>query len=98
MNVGKRIKELREAKNLSINKLANMAGVSQSYLRAIELGNKNPTVAFIILLCEQLDVSLYDFFKDSSSLSFEKDPLIQAIYSLTKEQRNLLYQFIKSFN
>ena len=31
MDVGKRIKQLRELKGLSINRLANMAGVSQSY-------------------------------------------------------------------
>ena len=44
MNVGERIKELREKRGLTVNKLANLAGISQSYLRDVELGNKNPTV------------------------------------------------------
>lgn len=45
---------VEEVKGYSVNKLANMAGVSQSYLRDIELGAKNPTISFISLLCEQL--------------------------------------------
>ena len=40
---GQRIRELREQKNYTLNKLANHAGVSQSYLRDVELENKNPT-------------------------------------------------------
>ena len=44
MEVGQRIKELREAKGLTVNRLANMAGISQSYLRDVELGNKNPLI------------------------------------------------------
>ena len=97
MDVGKRIKQLRELKGLSINRLANMAGVSQSYLRDIELGNKNTTVAFLSLLCEQLEIPLYDFFKEDQS-SFLDDPLIEVIYTLSNEQRDLLYKLIKSFN
>ena len=38
MNVASRIIYLREQKGLTTNKLANMAGISQSHLREIELG------------------------------------------------------------
>ena len=44
MDVGSRIKYFRCKKNISVNKLANLAGVSQSYLRDVELGNKQPTI------------------------------------------------------
>ena len=37
MQVGQIIRELREQKNYILNKLANHAGVLQSYLRDIEL-------------------------------------------------------------
>ena len=77
MNVGLRIKELREIKGYSVNKLANMAGVSQSYLRDIEQGNKNPTVSFLSLLCEQLDITLKDFFDDTFETQFFNEPLIK---------------------
>ena len=51
MEVGKRIVELRERKNISTNKLANLAGISQSYLRDIEMGKKNPTVEMLSYIC-----------------------------------------------
>ena len=44
MNVASRITYLREKRGLTTNKLANLAGVSQSHLREIELGMRNPTV------------------------------------------------------
>ena len=47
MNVGKRITFFRTAKNYSVNKLATLSGISQSYLRDIELGNKNPTIEIL---------------------------------------------------
>ncbi|MBQ9121824.1 MAG: helix-turn-helix transcriptional regulator, partial [Clostridia bacterium] len=36
-DVGKRIRYFREQRGLTVNGLANMAGISQSYLREIEL-------------------------------------------------------------
>ena len=47
MNIGEKITYYRKKKNYSVNKLANLAGISQSYLRDIELGNKNPTIEFL---------------------------------------------------
>ena len=98
MNVGVRIKELRELKGYSVNGLANMAGVSQSYLRDIELGNKNPTISFLTLLCEQLEISIQDFFNESSDFAFNNDPLIQRIYQMAPEQRKKLLEFLNSLN
>lgn len=98
MDVGLRIKELRESKGYSINKLANMAGVSQSYLRDLELGNKNPTVSFLSLLCEQLEIKLSDFFNEEAITTFEKDPLLQKIYQMTPLQREKLLDFLRSID
>ena len=96
MDVGLRIKELRELKGYSVNKLANMAGVSQSYLRDIEFGNKNPTISFLSLLCEQLGISLKDFFNDSSEISFYNEPLLQKIYQMSPKQRAHLLAFLNT--
>lgn len=96
MEVGAKLKELRELKGYTINKLANMAGVSQSYLRDIELGNKNPTISFLSLLCEQLEIRLTDFFNESSEMFLETDPLIQRIYRMTPSQRKKLLDFLNT--
>ena len=94
MNVGKRIRELREEKNYSINKLAKIAKISQSYLRDVELENKNPTVSFISQICAALNISLQDFFNDNFDV--KNDPLLKGIYKLTSEQRNALILFLQT--
>ncbi len=94
--VGERIKFFRCKKGLSTNKLANMSGISQSYLRDIELGTKNPTVEIIYLLCQSLDISLKEFFAEDDSVNFSEDPLVQRIYQLSPKQRDALLSFLNT--
>lgn len=67
MDISKRIIQLRESRNISTNKLANDAGISQSYLREIELGKKNPTVEILSYICDALHISFQTFFSEDSS-------------------------------
>lgn len=67
MEVSRRIVQLREMQGISTNKLANKAGISQSYLRDIELGKKNPTVEVLSYICEALKITLKDFFSEEES-------------------------------
>ncbi|WP_051234208.1 helix-turn-helix domain-containing protein [Butyrivibrio sp. NC3005] len=94
MNVGQRIKYFRTLKGYSVNKLANLSGISQSYLRAIEIEKKNPTIQLLALLCEQLDISLKEFFEDDDENSFSSDPIFEKIYKLSPPQRKTLADFL----
>lgn len=67
MNVALRVKQLREAKNLSQNKLAILSGLSQGMIRQIELGKKNPTVDSVSKICSALDITLAEFFADTET-------------------------------
>lgn len=96
MDIGKRITYFRTAKNYSVNKLANLAGISQSYLRDIELGHKNPTVEMLSVICDTLGLSLTDFFDEESSQQLQNDPLLSKIYQLTPKQKKLLLGFLDS--
>ncbi len=80
MDVGKRITYLRTKKQYSVNKLATLAGISQSYLRDLELGNKNPTIEILSYICDALDITLKDFFNETLSEKLTDDPLLAAIY------------------
>ena len=90
-DVGKRIKDLRLRKGITVNALANLAGISQSYLRDIELGNKKPTVEYLEYICDALGVSLVGFFEDTSD-----NEIKDIINSLTKKQKERLYAFLSS--
>ena len=94
MEVGKRIRQLREQKNYTLNRLANHAGVSQSYLRDVELENKNPTIEYLSYICDALGISLEFFFTDAE----KQDELIYTVKKLTPEQREKLSDFLKSLN
>ena len=94
METGKRITYFRTQKNYSVNKLANLAGISQSYLRDVELGNKNPTIEILSYICGALNISLKDFFDDDLPAQLKNDPLIRKIYKLTPKQKKALEQFI----
>lgn len=88
MDVGKRITQLRMERNLTTNKLANLSGISQSYLRDVELGNKNPTVEFLSYICHGLHISLHDFFAPEQP---PLDPgLVSALKSLSPNQQRRL--------
>ena len=95
MNIGEKITYYRKKKNYSVNKLANLAGISQSYLRDIELGNKNPTIEFLSYICEALNISLKDFFDDDTS-SLLDDPLTCRIYQLSPKQKDALLTFLNT--
>lgn len=96
MDIAARIKFFREQKGYTVNKLANLVGISQSYLRAVELGQKNPTVDLLSSLCWALDISLRDFFNDELLSDLKQDELLRQIYRLTDEQRKRLTLFLKS--
>ncbi len=91
MKIGERIAFFRNSKGYSVNKLANLSGVSQSYLRDIELGTRNPTIEFLSILCDTLDITLKEFFDDQPD-----DPLISQIYQLNPRQRKTLSDFLDS--
>ncbi len=92
MDVGTRIKKLREQKGITVNKLANLSGVSQSYLRDIELLKKQPTIEYLEYICFGLGITLNDFF----NIDNNKSELDEAINKLNDKQRALLIDFLKS--
>ena len=96
INVGNRIKYFRNLKGFSINKLAYNAGVSQSYLRDVELGNKRPTVDIVAHLCWALEISLKDFFDVEGADIFQNDDLAKQIFKLSPEQKSALSAFLNT--
>jgi len=57
-DIGQKIKQLRSAKQLTLDQLANTSGVSKSMLSQIERNKTNPTVATLWSLTRALDVEI----------------------------------------
>ena len=85
-NVGARIKELRMAKGLSTNKLSNLAGLSQSYVRNLEAGKyDNPTVDSLELICDAHGITFEDFV-NYGDLSLSQLKAMKVVRMLSDEQ------------
>ena len=92
MDVRKRIIGLREQCGLTQNGLAEKAGVSQSHLRRVELGQADITVGHLQLLCDAMSISIQDFFMDDSN----SDEISVALSRLSPKQKTLLLAFLES--
>lgn len=96
MNVGERITYFRSQRGITTNKLANKAGLSQSFIRDVELSNKSITIENLAIVCEALDITLKDFFdepeKDAQAIDKE---LLNAISHLSIEQKTRLVDFLR---
>ena len=57
IDIGRRIRFLREANNLTRESLAEMADISTKFLYEIEMGKKGFTVETLFKLAKSLDVS-----------------------------------------
>lgn len=78
MNVGQavreRIAELCEEKHITINKLANISGITQSTLNNIMSGrNNSTTISTIQKICDGLEITVTDFFDSSLFLGIEQE-------------------------
>ena len=92
MNVSKRIIRLRERCGLTQNGLAERAGVSQTHLRRVELGQADITVGHLQLLCDAMSISIQDFFNEET----DTDEAAEAFSKLSPKQKDLLITFLKS--
>ena len=57
-NVGKKIQKLRQAKNISQVKMAEMIGLTPTYVGFIEQGSRNPSISTLDKIARVLKVKM----------------------------------------
>lgn len=92
MDIGGRIRELREKSGYSQNRFVDFAGISQAHLRRVELGQADITVGHLQLVCDALGITLKEFF----SVENAADEISIAVSKLSPKQKQLLMEFLKS--
>ena len=92
MDVGKRLIALRERCGFTQNGLAERAGVSQTHLRRVELGQADITVGHLQLLCDAMSITIAEFFKEETN----SDEITVAFSKLSPKQKTLLLAFLEN--
>ena len=58
--IGLKIREIRESKNLSLQEFADKLDIEYNNLIRIEKGRTNPTIGTLYRICQLLDIRLTD--------------------------------------
>jgi transcriptional regulator with XRE-family HTH domain len=74
MQIGTRIRELREAKNLSQGDIEKRTGLVRTYTSRVENGYTVPSIGNLEKYATALEVPLYRFFTDDESVAKPKLP------------------------
>ena len=61
--VGKRIKEIRQAKGFTQEQLALEANLNRAYIGYIERGERRPSLLTLFKIAKALSIPLYQLFK-----------------------------------
>ncbi len=97
--LGKRIRELRRVRKLTIEQLAESTGVNDKYLGSVERGEQNPSFKVLTKVAIALEVDLPDLFRFEHTDADEK-VLQHKIGDLLKksnpEQLRIFLKIIKS--
>ena len=64
--IGKKIKKLREQKNLTLEQLADLLGTDRQHIWNIEAGRKNITLDYLDKIAEALQVSQSEFLNTNN--------------------------------
>ena len=97
--LGLRLKEYRENRKLTQDKLAEMVGIDPKHLSRIENGRNYPSLETLEKILDSLDVSYEEIF--NFKLLVSKDELIKKINSrlevLDESKLNLIYNIVNEF-
>ena len=62
--VGQRIKQIRNEKGLSQEKLALKAEIDRTYLAGVEQGKRNPSLKSLEKIVDALEISFHELFNE----------------------------------
>lgn len=99
MNIGLRLRAIRENRGISGRSLALQVGVVPSQISKIENGTTNPSIDLLQRLCKALDITLAEFFAEQKpELEPELRRLLETAKKLTPEQREHLQKLLETLH
>lgn len=103
--IGQKIKEFRQAKNITQAELANMINMEPTNLSKIEKGNQFPRENTMNKILKALDTdlnTLLSYKKDFNTLTVDKKQLIKDINNILNSSKTedirFFYQVLSAYN
>ncbi len=96
MEIGNRIREIRENLNLNRDKFSELVDISESFLTKIELGNKSLSIETLMKISQGTGVSAdYLLFGNLENNNMQKK-ISKLLYSTSEKHLELIYTIIKN--
>ena len=97
--LGKRIKELRKAANLTQEQLAELIDIETGSLSGIESGRHFPSLITLEKIAKNLNIELKALFefKHLTSADEMKESIIKNIDKIDNDELAFIYKFVENF-
>lgn len=101
MDIGKKLKNIRESKGLTRYRLTQMTGISGHHIKGIENGTRQPAIDTLQRLIEAMGSTLAEFFNDGAEnfyLSERERILLENFRILDSERAETLLRLSALLN
>ncbi len=96
LEVGLRIREIREAFQLTRAEFSEQCDLSESFLAAVESGRKGITSKTLFKICTAMNVSA-DYLIRGKGHGFETDMLVEILNSMEKPARESAIRILREY-
>ena len=99
MEYGKRLKQLREAKEYSIYRLSKDSDISQGHISDLENGKNQPTIETLKKLLTPMGITLSEFFNEDGEVTVLNDrekEIVTSFRTMNDENASLYLQLGKA--
>lgn len=99
MDISEQLKNARKSKDISVYKLSQISGVSETHIRDLERGDRNPSFETLSRLIRPLGLSLADMFKETEEVSYlsqDEKELVECFRMISQDKASTLLQFLKT--
>ena len=97
VDISKRLRELMDAKQMTIYSLAKASNVSWTTVKNLFNRTNNPTVATVELLCQGLGISMSEFFNVDAPIdlpSIELQHIIDIWEDLSQRDKGIIIDMV----
>ena len=103
IDIGLKIKEMRESMGLSIRQLALSTDIAASYVGDIEKGKSSPSIDKLIKICDYFGITLQEFLNEESKngntlLNPEQRKLLDTVKNFSPEKLSKLAELVQLLN